>query len=100
MDQISFDDLLMEDTIEEKKPKNESPLHTKVSSILKVGENSALEICEQLIEEGYLSKERFSTNKPKAYGQVCIILEDLVKQGKLVFVKELEKTDRVYEMRG
>jgi hypothetical protein len=35
--------------------------------------------------------ERFTTNKPKAYGQVCLLLEGFVKEEKLIFVKNDEK---------
>ncbi|MFH4094882.1 DUF3895 domain-containing protein, partial [Acinetobacter baumannii] len=62
-------------------------------------EISVLELCEQLIQSGKISDERFTTNKPKAYGQVCLVLEGFVKEGKLIFVKSDEKRDRVYKLK-
>lgn len=61
-------------------------------------EISALELCEQLIRSGKISDERFTTNKPKAFGQVCLILEGFVTEGKLTFIKNDEKRDRVYKL--
>ncbi|MEJ9126600.1 DUF3895 domain-containing protein, partial [Bacillus cereus] len=38
-------------------------------------------------------------DKPKAYGQVCLLLEGFVKEEKLIFVKSDEKRDRVYKLK-
>ncbi len=67
-------------------------------SLLDSGETSALEICEKLIELGLISTKRFSTNKPKDYGQVYSILESLVLQGTVKFIEDKEKQDRIYEI--
>ena len=62
-----------------------SPLQKDILELINSEEISALELCEQLIRAGKISDERFTTNKPKAYGQVCLLLEGFVKEG---FVKE------------
>ncbi|MBJ8007936.1 MULTISPECIES: DUF3895 domain-containing protein [Bacillus cereus group] len=101
MNQISFEDLF-----EEEKEKVEvaevpvplSPLQKAILELLNSEEISALELCERLIRSGKIPDERFTTNKPKAYGQVCLLLEGFVKEGKLIFVKSDEKRDRVYKL--
>ncbi|MCU4967985.1 DUF3895 domain-containing protein [Bacillus toyonensis] len=102
MNQISFEDLF-----EEEKEKGEvaeipvplSPLQKAILELLNSEEISALELCERLIRSGKIPDERFTTNKPKAYGQVCLILEGFVKEGKLIFIKDDEKRDRVYKLK-
>ncbi|AXK19194.1 DUF3895 domain-containing protein [Bacillus sp. COPE52] len=102
MNQISFEDLF-----EEEKEKVEvaeipvplSPLQKAILELLNSEEISALELCERLIRFGKIPDERFTTNKPKAYGQVCLILEGFVKEGKLIFIKDDEKRDRVYKLK-
>lgn len=102
MNQISFEDLF-----EEEKEKVEvaeipvllSPLQKAILELLNSKEISALELCERLIRSGKIPDERFTTNKPKAYGQVCLILEGFVKEGKLIFIKDDEKRDRVYKLK-
>ncbi|ARC32567.1 hypothetical protein IEK_02268 [Bacillus toyonensis] len=102
MNQISFEDLF-----EEEKEKVEvaeipvllSPLQKAILELLNSEEISALELCERLIRSGKIPDERFTTNKPKAYGQVCLILEGFVKEGKLIFIKDDEKRDRVYKLK-
>ncbi|MBX0352749.1 DUF3895 domain-containing protein [Bacillus toyonensis] len=102
MNQISFEDLF-----EEEKEKVEvaeipvplSPLQKAILELLNSEEISALELCERLIRSGKIPDERFTTNKPKAYGQVCLILEGFVKEGKLIFIKGDEKRDRVYKLK-
>ncbi|MEK4913482.1 DUF3895 domain-containing protein [Bacillus sp. FSL E2-8887] len=101
MNQISFEDLF-----EEEKEKVEvaeisaplSPLQKDILGLFNSEEISALELCEQLIRSGKISDERFTTNKPKAFGQVCLILEGFVTEGKLTFIKNDEKRDRVYKL--
>lgn len=73
MSQISFDDLFLE----EKKLENTikripSPLQNDILDLFHKGETSALAICEHLIKLGKYSDERFSTNKPKDYGN-CLL---------------------------
>lgn len=97
MNQISFDDLFIEENKERNNQNIQSPLQNKVLNLLHPGKISALNICEKLIEAGHISSQRYSTNKPKAYGQVCLILENLVLQGTLVFIEDKEKNDRIYE---
>ncbi|QWU45850.1 DUF3895 domain-containing protein [Bacillus sp. NP247] len=102
MNQISFEDLF-----EEEKEKVEvseipvplSPLQKAILELLNSEEISALELCERLIRSGKIPDERFTTNKPKAYGQVCLILEGFVTEGKLIFIKNDEKRDRVYKLK-
>ncbi|PEL45710.1 DUF3895 domain-containing protein [Bacillus toyonensis] len=102
MNQISFEDLF-----EEEKEKVEvaeipvplSPLQKAILELLNSEEISVLELCERLIRSGKIPHERFTTNKPKAYGQVCLILEGFVKEGKLIFIKDDEKRDRVYKLK-
>ncbi|EJR64516.1 hypothetical protein IIO_01840 [Bacillus cereus VD115] len=102
MNQISFEDLF-----EEEKEKVEvaeipvplSPLQKAILELLNSEEISVLELCERLIRSGKITDERFTTNKPKAYGQVCLILEGFVKEGKLIFIKDDEKRDRVYKLK-
>ncbi|PGM87291.1 DUF3895 domain-containing protein [Bacillus cereus] len=101
MNQISFEDLF-----EEEKEKVEvaetpvplSPLQQDILGLFNSEEISALELCEQLIRSGKIPDERFSTNKPKVYGKICLILEGFVTEGKLTFIKSDEKRDRVYKM--
>ncbi|EEL70129.1 DUF3895 domain-containing protein [Bacillus mycoides] len=101
MNQISFEDLF-----EEEKEKVEvaeipvplSPLQEAILELLNSEEISALELCERLIRSGKIPDERFTTNKPKAFGQVCLILEGFVTEGKLTFIKNDEKRDRVYKL--
>lgn len=105
MNQISFEDLFEEEK-ENKKEKVEvaeipvplSPLQQDILGLFNSEEISALELCEQLIRAGKISDERFTTNKPKAYGQVCLLLEGFVTEGKLTFIKNDEKRDRVYKL--
>ncbi|PEC20095.1 DUF3895 domain-containing protein [Bacillus cereus] len=103
MNQISFEDLFEEEKVEVVKvaeiPAPLSPLQKDILELLNSEEISALELCEQLIRSGKISDERFTTDKPKAYGQVCLILEGFVKEGKLIFIKDDEKRDRVYKLK-
>ncbi|MHC2831944.1 DUF3895 domain-containing protein [Bacillus sp. F9_6S_D1_P_5] len=105
MNQISFEDLFEEENEKEKEkvevaeiPVPLSPLQKDILELVDSEEISALELCEQLIRAGKISDERFTTNKPKAYGEVCLLLEGFVKEGKLIFVKSDEKRDRVYKL--
>ncbi|MHA2895308.1 MULTISPECIES: DUF3895 domain-containing protein [Bacillus cereus group] len=104
MNQISFEDLFEEENKLEKVEVAEipvplSPLQKDILELINSEEISALELCEQLIRAGKISDERFTTNKPKAYGQVCLLLEGFVKEEKLIFVKNDEKRDRVYKLK-
>ena len=103
MNQISFEDLFEEENEKEKVEVADilvplSPLQKDILELVDSEGISALELCEQLIRSGKISDERFTTNKPKAYGQVCLLLEGFVKEGKLIFVKSDEKRDRVYKL--
>jgi Protein of unknown function (DUF3895) len=75
-----------------------SPLQHDILALLHSEEISTLKICQKLIESGLLPKEFYSTGKPKAYGQVCSILDSFVLQGKLIFVQDIEKKDRIYSL--
>ncbi|MBL3889842.1 DUF3895 domain-containing protein [Bacillus cereus] len=105
MNQISFEDLFEEEKekveVAEvcKVPAPLSPLQKDILELIDSEEISALELCERLIRSGKISDERFTTNKPKAYGQVCLLLEGFVTEGKLIFIKDDEKRDRVYKLK-
>ncbi|GKU84115.1 MULTISPECIES: DUF3895 domain-containing protein [Niallia] len=99
MSQISFDDLFKE----EKKQENTiseipSPLQNDILELFRKGETNALSICEHLIKLGKFSDERFSTNKPKAYGKVCLALDKMTRDGLLIFVEDIDKKDRIYKL--
>jgi len=96
MDQLSFDDLLAA-PMKSDVPLL-SPLYKEILGLIKSDISSALEICERLIEEGKLSNERYSSNKPKAYPKVCSTLDDMVQQGKIKFVEDKDKKDRIYHL--
>jgi hypothetical protein len=98
MSQISFDDLFAEET-EEVEEFPLSPLHQEAYSLVASGVTSAMHICETLLKAGKLPSGRFTTNKPKAYPQLCSILEDLVLQGKLMFIEDMDKHDRIYKLK-
>ncbi|PEZ06740.1 hypothetical protein CN326_09775 [Bacillus sp. AFS018417] len=99
MNQISFEDLFDENVVEATEIEVPlSPLQKDVLELLNSEEISALELCEQLIRSGKIPDERFTTDKPKAYGEVCLILEGFVTKGKLTFIKNDEKRDRVYKI--
>ncbi|PFM97461.1 MULTISPECIES: DUF3895 domain-containing protein [Bacillus cereus group] len=100
MNQISFEDLFEENTVEAAEIQVPlSPLQKNILELLNSEEISALELCEKLILSGKIPDERFTTDKPKVYGQVCLILEGFVTEGKLAFIKNDEKRDRVYKMK-
>ncbi|ACK62241.1 DUF3895 domain-containing protein [Bacillus thuringiensis] len=105
MNQISFEDLFEEEKekveVAEvcKVPAPLSPLQKDILELIDSEEISALELCERLIRSGKIPDERFTTNKPKAYGQVCLLLEGFVTEGKLIFIKDDEKRDRVYKLK-
>lgn len=99
MSQISFDDLFKE----EKKQENTildipSPLQNDILELFRKGETSALAICEHLIKQGKYTDERFSTNKPKAFGKLCLVLDKMVNTGHLIFIADLDKKDRTYKL--
>jgi hypothetical protein len=98
LNQISFDDLFMEENKEVAESQPLSSVHDAIISLLKSGVTSAMEICEILIREGKLSNDRFSTNKPKDYTQVCSFLDLLVSKGNLLFVEDMDKKDRIYNL--
>jgi Protein of unknown function (DUF3895) len=96
MNQLSFEDLLAP-PMKSNAPLL-SPLYKEILGLIESDISSALEMCERLIEEGKLSNERYSSNKPKAYPKVCSILDDMVQQGKIKFVEDKDKKDRVYHL--
>ncbi|PEB54564.1 hypothetical protein COO03_04805 [Bacillus sp. AFS098217] len=98
MNQISFEDLFDEENKESTEiPAPCSPLQKDILDLISSGEISALQLCEKLILSGRIPNERYTTNKPKAYAQICSILEDFVSQGTLIFINDEEKKDRVYK---
>ncbi|WP_066418252.1 DUF3895 domain-containing protein [Sutcliffiella cohnii] len=98
MNQISFDDLFKEE--QTKKSSSISKLQEAILELLESDITSALEICECLIKSGLISNERFSSNKPKDYPKVCLNLDEMVLQEKLEFVEDIEKTNRIYHLKG
>jgi hypothetical protein len=97
LDQISFEDLFME---ENTSLEPTSSFDDAIIGILKSGISSAREICEVLIKEGKLSSNRYATKKPKGYIQVCSCLDHLVLQGKVLFIEDQDKLDRIYELKN
>ncbi|MCM3216724.1 DUF3895 domain-containing protein [Niallia taxi] len=99
MNQISFDDLFQEEKKLETTISNlPSPLQNDILELFRKGETSALAICEHLIKLGKYTDERFSTNKPKAYGKVCLALDKMTRDGLLIFVEDMDKKDRTYKL--
>jgi len=97
LSQISFEDLLTE----EKSIKATSPsrLYESILELLESDITSALEICECLIKTGLISNERFSSNKPKDYPEVCLILDEMVHQGRVELVEDKQKADKIYRLK-
>ena len=100
MSQITFNDLFAEDLMVETNKVEVTPLEKNIKAHIEAGETSAIEICEKLIDSGKIPNERFSTNKPKSYGKVCSILESFVTQGVLIFIEDIEKKDRIYQLKS
>ncbi|MEY8742386.1 DUF3895 domain-containing protein [Bacillales bacterium AN1005] len=99
MSQISFDDLFLEEKkLEDTTKSIPSPLQNDILDLFHKGETNALAICEHLIKLGKYSDERFSTNKPKDYGKVCLVLDSMATDGLIVFVEDLDKKDRTYKL--
>ncbi|MFS0883323.1 DUF3895 domain-containing protein [Metabacillus niabensis] len=100
MDQITFEDLFHDEkkVIKPNQTNNQSPIQMRVLELLNSGETSALAISEKLIDMGLFNKKRYITNKPRCYAEVCLILDELVLQGFLRFIEDIEKKDRVYEL--
>lgn len=99
MSQISFDDMFLEEEKIENKIKSiPSHLQNEILELFRKGETNALAVCEHLIKQGKYTGERFSTNKPKAYGKVCLVLDTMVRDGLLVFVADIDKKDRTYKL--
>lgn len=58
----------------------------------------ASEVCEELVVYFGASNARYSSGTLKIFPEVCIILESLVKQGKLTFIGKKNGTDRIYQI--
>ncbi|MGN7299079.1 DUF3895 domain-containing protein [Ferdinandcohnia sp. SAFN-114] len=98
MKQISFDDLFKNE--KSNNDPSSSQLPEQIIKLLESGITSVLEMCESLINEGYISKERFSsTDKPKDYPKVCLILDEMVQQGKVELIEDMDKTNRIYRLK-
>ncbi|MGE8081448.1 DUF3895 domain-containing protein [Peribacillus loiseleuriae] len=95
MDQISFDDLFND--ANQIDVQDTPPLYNFILELLQSNINSAIEICESLMEKGYISKVRYSTNKPKAYSEICSTLDYMVKQDLLILIEDRDKQDRIYQ---
>ncbi|WP_028393975.1 DUF3895 domain-containing protein [Bacillus cihuensis] len=98
MNQISFEDLFIEENKVINEIQEPSPLQREIIALLESGETSALQICEKLMKLGKISCERFSTTKPRDYGQVCSWLDTFVSQGILLLVEDKDKQDRIYKL--
>ncbi|MCM3443271.1 MULTISPECIES: DUF3895 domain-containing protein [Metabacillus] len=98
MNQISFDELFIQEKTSSPKPSAPSQLERDIQVILEHGETSALNICEKLIAINSISSDRYLTEKPKDYYKVCCILDSLHNEGKLRFIEDKDKTDRIYEL--
>lgn len=98
MSQLAFDELFAEDKKEKAETPVASPLQQDILGLVLSGETSALTICKILIDSKKLANEFFSTGKPKAYGQVCSILDLLVSHEQILFVEDQGKKDRIYRL--
>ncbi|RHW36012.1 DUF3895 domain-containing protein [Neobacillus notoginsengisoli] len=97
MSQLTFDDLFADEKqIVAASPSPLSSIQLDILELINEEQISVMDICEKLIKSGKISKERFSTNKPKEYVKVCFALEGLVNDGELIFVEDIEKKDRIY----
>lgn len=66
---------------------------------LEQGIQSVRALCELLITEHQLNRERYSTGKPRIYPAVCLYLDYLVDSGKAEFLGEAAgKEDRRYRL--
>jgi hypothetical protein len=65
MNQISFDDLFIEENKEKNKQNIQSPLQNKVLNLIHPGKISALDICKKLIEDRHLSSQRIQQTNRK-----------------------------------
>ncbi|WP_214482961.1 DUF3895 domain-containing protein [Bacillus sp. SM2101] len=100
MSQITFDDLFSSKQENVKnEPSPNTPLYLEILDLLESGYTSTIEICEFLIESGKVSKDRYTTNKPKVYVEVCSILDNMVKQEKVSFIEDNQKKDRIYQLK-
>lgn len=60
----------------------------KVMDLLENGYQSIRVICEVLINDGYVSNERYITRKPRIYPVICLFIESLVKQVRAEFISK------------
>ncbi len=97
LNQLTFEELLGEEKTKKNPPS--SPLYSSIRKLLESGVSSALEMCECLIKEGLLSNERYSSNKPKDYPEVCLVLDEMVRQDKVELLEVKEKNDRIYQLK-
>ncbi|USK72229.1 DUF3895 domain-containing protein [Peribacillus asahii] len=98
--QISFEELLFTETQAEiQKNPPTSSLQQDIVELLQSNVTSVLEICEVLIKKGKLKDERFSSNKPKSYPEICIIIDELVQRELVQFIEDQDKKDRIYKWR-
>ena len=106
MNQIEFDlfdETKEQTTVQSNLSYKENSLLTSliqkaIYSILITGTSSAREVCEELINNHEVPKDRYPTGKPKIYPLVCIFLDSLVLKGELEFINEDERTDRFYKL--
>lgn len=61
---------------------------------LQTGVESVVLICEKLIEEGVMPDERFVTGKPKFYPDICLLLDALCSEGKVMKLEGSHKDCR------
>ena len=58
---------------------------------------STRDLCEILIEQYNAPKERFTTDQPKIYPQVCRILDTLVQNRHIESVETVDQSDKIYK---
>lgn len=73
-------------------------LEEHIFQFIKAGTSSARVICELLIKNDLVSKERYLTGKPKIYVKVCQYLDSLVEDGVIKSRTVMGTDDRLYKL--
>lgn len=98
-EQVTFNLFDMKPSEEPQEEKYKYRFSNQIDQYLRQDLNNARGICERLINEAGASNERFSTGKPKIYGEVCIYLDKLVNHGNLILIDDND-SDRIYQIGG
>lgn len=72
------------------------PIKDKILEYLETVSSTRV-ICELLIKNNIVSNQRYITGKPKIYPHVCLFLEGLVSQQKLILEEKNGQEDRFYK---